>query len=115
MSTQEFNSLKELFEEKLKSLHIQLNSEFEVLNNRLETIEEQVKKTNGRTIKLEELTNLHTLSINQYSNKCPQEARIRTVEDNLLTGFTVKKWIIGTLGVISIIVGIIYTLIKIFV
>lgn len=83
MSKQEFESIKELFEEKLKGLHIKIDSEFEVLNNRLETIEEQVKKTNGRTVKLEELSNIHTLAINTQQINCPNTLKIAAMDKNM--------------------------------
>jgi hypothetical protein len=83
MSTQEFESIKELFEEKLKSIHIQLDSEFAVVNNRLAAIEEQTRKTNGRITKLEELSNIHTLAINTQQINCPNTKKISEMDKNM--------------------------------
>lgn len=83
MSTQEFESIKELFEEKLKSIHIQLDSEFAVVNNRLAAIEEQTRKTNGRVTELEKLSNLHTLTLNTSQINCPNTRKIAEMDKNM--------------------------------
>lgn len=83
MSTQEYENLKELFEEKFKGVHIKIDSEFQVVNNRLAAIEEQVRKTNGRTTELEKLTNLHSIGINTQQINCPNTKKIAEMETNM--------------------------------
>lgn len=119
MSTQEINIIKELFEEKVKGLTALTNAQTTLMNaqfinvqGKLEDIEKQTIKTNGRVSKLEDMSNIHTNMINQYDLKCPQETRLRLLEDNTLTAKVVKKWITNSVAVTSAIMGIIWIIFK---
>lgn len=106
------NDERELFDERFKSLTTLMNSQFINVNDKLESIEEQTKKTNGRVTELEKMSNLHTIAINGYASKCPQEVRIRGLEDNTLSSKVVKKWIAGSIGIASALAGIIWVAVK---
>jgi hypothetical protein len=81
MSKQEL----ELIEEKFKGLTSLMNAHFENVDDRLERIEEQTKKTNGRVTELEkkELTHIQN---------CPQTEKIEKINEELAEYKMFKKY-----------------------
>lgn len=74
---------KELINEKFKSVHTIIELQFSSIKNTLESIDNQVKKTNGRVLKLEE--NVYTLQLNDatHSMNCPHSKRMKDIEDEI--------------------------------
>lgn len=76
---------KELIDEKFKGLHTLLNARFENIDDRLDRIETQTTKTNGRVNELEkkELTHIMT---------CPQTKKIEDINTRLEDVYFVLKY-----------------------
>lgn len=76
---------KELINEKFKSVHTIIELQFSSIKNTLESIENQVKKTNGKVLKLEE--NVYTLQLNEatHSINCPHSKRMKDIENEIAT------------------------------
>lgn len=90
---------KELIDEKFKVLHTLLNARFENVEDRLERIESQTTKTNGRVNELEKKELTHTLN-------CPQAVKIDDINKKLEDVYFVAKYpklFIGGVVVVSVI------------
>lgn len=81
MSKQEL----ELIEEKFKGLTTLMNAHFENVDERLDRIEEQTKKTNGRVTELEHKELTHIIN-------CPQTAKIEKINEELTEYKMFKKY-----------------------
>lgn len=97
----------QLIDEKFKGLTSLMNAHFENMDDRLEKIEIQTTKTNGRVTALEKKEISHVID-------CPLNQKVRTLEDNQLTNAAIKKWIYTSIGVTGTVVAIVLTLLKIF-
>lgn len=102
--------MKDMMEELLQSYISHVNSKFEIIDHKLDAIETQTKRTNGRLTKAEE--NIVDLKIsekthdNNHVNSCPHKDKIRRLEDSQLTNITVKRFLKQMVGIISLVVGI---------
>jgi hypothetical protein len=77
---------KELMNEKFKSVHTKMDLQFEGIRGVLESIDSQVKKTNGKVLKLEDTVYNLQLSDAMKSINCPQHlTRIKEIEDEIET------------------------------
>jgi len=75
---------KELINEKFKSVHAIIDLQFSGIKSTLESIDAQVKKTNGRVTKLED--NVYNLQMNDAMQtiNCPQHlTRMKDIEDEV--------------------------------
>jgi len=75
---------KELINEKFKSVHTKIDLQFTGIKDTLESIDTQVKKTNGRVLKLEDTVYNLQLSDAMKSVNCPQHlARMKEIEEEI--------------------------------
>ncbi len=104
MTPEEYN----LIEEKFKGMTSLMNAQFDNVNDWLERIEEQTKKTNGRVSALENKELLHTTN-------CPIAPKVRVIEDTLLSQRSIKKFmfVMFTSGIL--LGGFIVSIIKLFI
>lgn len=111
MSSKDIIVLKELFEEKFKGLHLQMDTEFALLNERinstntiLERVEQQTIRTNGRVTALEEKVSKVTTAETLHIVNCPNTEEIKKLKENQLEYNFIKKYPKLTIGAIAIIV-----------
>lgn len=83
---------KELIEEKFKGLHALLHARFENVEDRLDRIEEQTTKTNGRVTKLEDKQHASEIIAATHVINCPNVSKIKAIEDDLLEYKFSKKY-----------------------
>ena len=76
---------KMYLEEKFKGLTSLMNAHNDNVLDRLEAIEEQTKKTNGRVSELERKETSHVIN-------CPQTPKIQKIEEELLEYKIIKKY-----------------------
>jgi len=76
---------KELFNEKFAGLHSLINARFENVEDRLERIENQTTKTNGRVTSLEEKELTHIIT-------CPNVPKIEKLNEELAEYKMIKKY-----------------------
>lgn len=76
---------RELFEEKFKGLERLMTTKFDNLEEKLERIETQTTKTNGRVGELERKELTHTLN-------CPQAPKIQKINDDLAEYRMIMKY-----------------------
>jgi hypothetical protein len=86
----EIDILKELFDEKFKGIHLQLDAEFRVLNSRMTTqdvelayVKAQTTKTNGRVTELEKTVHLVELDENKHILNCPQKEVLERIDKKI--------------------------------
>lgn len=75
---------KELIEEKFKGLHTLLHARFENVEDRLDRIETQTTRTNGRVTKLEEKQHAAEIVAATHVINCPNIKKINDIEDEML-------------------------------
>ena len=77
---------KELMNEKFKSVHTKMDLQFSGIKGVLESIDDQVKKTNGKVLKLEGTVYNLQLSDAMKSISCPQHlTRMKEIEEEVET------------------------------
>jgi hypothetical protein len=124
------NEIKELLQLYLTNLNGQTQSKFDIIDVKLDSIQQQVTKANGRTGKLEETVseilkqnaldkqnniNQHENLVNEIKNQintCPINKRVETLEVKSLTKEEVKKKMIQTITITSMVSGIIFGILK---
>lgn len=74
---------RKYLEEKFNSINNLMNVQFDNINNKLQSIEEQTKKTNVRVTKLEQTVVDIQLSEAKHTYNCPQNKRFDDIEKAL--------------------------------
>jgi hypothetical protein len=124
------NEIKELLQLYLTNLNGQTQSKFDIIDVKLDSIQQQVTKANGRTGKLEETVseilkqnaldkqnniNQHENLVHEIKNQIntyPINKRVETLEVKSLTKEEVKKKMIQTITITSMVSGIIFGILK---
>jgi len=112
MTTDERREMREMLHEILSGYQALNESQYTVMDVKLDGINKRLDTLNGKTQKtvervevLEKAEALHTVT-------CPNLTRIRTIEDNQLSVKSVKTWVISSVGIASLVVGIIFVIFK---
>ena len=122
--------LKEILQLYLTNVNGQTQSKFDIIDVKLDSIQQQVTKANGRTGKLEETVseilkqnalekqkniNQHENLVHELKNQintCPINKRVETLEVQSLTKEEVKKKMIQTITITSMVSGIVFGILK---
>ena len=103
----------EIIQPLLRVTHADHDADMKVINMKLDAIIVQTTKTNGglsdANKKIEELEKKEIAHIID----CPQTERVRALEDNQLSQKSIKKWIAGSVGVATGVVGAFWILFQI--
>lgn len=86
------NEIKTTIQEIIKGYLVQEDSKFEIINYKLDQINAQTTKTNGRVNKLEESNLTHQFT-------CPLNAKVRTLEDAQLSKKAINNMLIKAIGI----------------
>jgi hypothetical protein len=97
---------KEDKEELKEMIHNIFDGRFTLIEYKLDAIQEQTTKTNGRVTLLEKQELLHIPN-------CPQGARITEIEDTQKKNLAIKKWLIVTVGLASTLAGLAWVILQI--
>lgn len=83
---------KELLDIKFSHLLEKMEDNFTIVHTKLSSIDEQVKKTNGRVTKLEkDVVNIEKRDLTHILN-CPQTQKINDINDQLMEYKIIKKY-----------------------
>ena len=122
--------LKEILQLYLTNVNGQTQSNFDKIDVKLDSIQQQVTKANGRTGKLEETVseilkqnalekqkniNQHENLVHELKNQintCPINKRVETLEVQSLTKEEVTKKMIQTITITSMVSGIVFGILK---
>ena len=91
------------------------NGKFEVIKSKLDAIEVQTTKTNGRVTKLEQITTRLEFDEANHANVCPHLKKIEALERTNLTEDAIKKFIIKTIGITISIMTVAISIFEIFI
>lgn len=103
---------KDIIKPLLATVNAYHEGDLKLINADLKRILEQTTKTNSRVSRSEaKIEELEKKEIAHIIN-CPQEKRVRNLEDNQLSQKSIKKWIVGTVGIASLLIGIFYIIFQ---
>ena len=98
---------KDYLEALMNGLKAEINGKFDVVNTKLERIDGQTTKTNGRVTALE-------LKPEHNALNCPYHEVIQGLVDDQKTTNAIKKWKLAAITMAGIIIGAIGTIITVF-
>jgi hypothetical protein len=104
---------KELIESKFEGLIHLMNAQFTNVNERLDSIDKRVAIQNGRVTKNETRINEVEKRELVYYKDCPHTDAIRTLEDSQLTQKSIRKWIVGSVGIATGVISALWLLFQI--
>lgn len=104
---------KEFLNSILETHSARIDGKFDVINNKLDNIEKQTTKTNGRVSKLEENVQVLNIKDQNHIMYCPQQNRIKTLEDEQISSKSIKKFFYAGVGIIVGLGGLILAIIEI--
>lgn len=101
------NEIKDAVGDLIENLETRTSSQFNIIDYKLDAIEKQTTRTNGRLSEAEsKLKNLEK-SEKDHILRCPNNQRIRELEDVTLTAKTIKRVLIQGLVLTGIVMTII--------
>jgi len=132
---------RKYLESKFDSFEEMLITKFETMDVKLDNIHEQVIKTNSRVNHLEEfrihgeaaiirgeeaiknrvttailkeaIKDVETKIDDQHLAKCPQQSRIKSIEDILTRRTAINMWVLRVIALMGTLVGVVYGIVKI--
>lgn len=123
MTPKEIDEIKELLHIYSTANNAKLEAKFDVIDYKLDSINDHLKIQNGRVSKSEQaiaefITKFAVLESEDkdyLSNRvatCPQLSRIQSVEQDIVTKKEIKKYFVSTIGVIVVLLTIITAIIN---
>ena len=117
--SQEYNDLKEFVRDQIAGYQAMNESQMFVTNNHLQRIDNHLCKLNGKVEKHEKLIQegivddmLRKKDDENRAANCPQLPRIQRLEEDKKIRIGVKQLIVGTLVLVSLMVSIAFTTVK---
>jgi len=108
----EGNELKEFIQQLFENRSIKTDMEFKLIRQELLTIKEQVLKTNGRVTALEDEFYDFEKTTDNHFHICPNNAKIRDIQDTLLSRKSIRQWLIAGLGITSGAIALYFLILK---
>ena len=84
MLPEDKHEIKEMLHDILIGYQAKNESLFDIINYKLDAIEIQTTKTNGKVLKLEDKVQALQLNENQHIINCPQQKKIEKINEDLL-------------------------------
>ena len=113
MTTEERQEVKEMLHDILAGHSAKIESTYSIIDVKLNNIQEQTSKTNGRVTKLEDAVKTLQINDNNHIINCPQAPKLQKLQQDVDSVKNVKNFLIGSVAFIGVVVGIIYSIIKI--
>jgi len=100
----QYEMIKSLLDEKMINVH-----------EKLDSIYEQTKKTNGRVTVVEgKVTDLEKANLT-HTTQCPYGPKITKLEEEAVKNRATKTFVVKTVGIVSALFGIAWILFKMFI
>lgn len=96
--------------DRIKDVHAE---QMRGVNDKLERIEEQTRRTNGRVTAVEQKVTALEHELPHSMERCPQKERIQSLLDNQMTSKALSRLLIKSITITGVIVGIITSIIMI--
>jgi hypothetical protein len=112
MQIEERNEVREMLHEILSGYQALNESQYTVMDVKLDGINKRLDVLNGKTQKtVDRVETLEKAEIVHYT-ACPHAPkindRIRQIEDNQLTTKSIRNWVLSTVAITSTIIGVIW-------
>jgi hypothetical protein len=112
--------LRDVIEDAMKVRDERVNGQFNVINTKLDGITQRLDKVNGTIAKHDQIINDRAIVVADYLEHARDQAittekfkeRLRVLEDTQLSQRSIKKWIVGTIAITGVVIGIIVGLID---
>lgn len=112
-----------LLAQQLDAMTRLVNAQFETVHDKLNGIDKQVTKTNGRVTEAEKQIQAilsedkrfkeeYKANNNNHILQCPVAPKVRVLEDNALSAKSVRGWIYASVFVTAAVITMIFTLFK---
>ena len=130
MTPEDKKDFQELFQLYLTNINGQMNSKFDIIDLKLDNIQTQVTKANGRTSKLEDSVadalrerdvnrqfqkdSNHKINnkIEEHHLQCPNSKRIETLEKESVSNEFFRKKMIQIVMITGVVSGVIFGFLK---
>ena len=112
--------LRQLISDAVQIHNIRGEAQFEIINHKLDGINEHLKKLNGKVVEHERIINERSLVIQQmidFKANLEEEnlpKKVRDLEDVQLTTKTIRNWVKGSIGMGIAVGGLVVAVIAIF-
>ena len=113
MSPEEETKIGGLISNAMKVKDAEHEANYKLIDFKLGTILEQTTKHNERMTKVEERCD--NIEKNEIAHiiECPQVEKVRALEDTALSQKSIKKWIVGSVGITGGMMGILWIIFQI--
>lgn len=111
MTAQDRTEIRQMLIDILSGQTEEMKGRYNVIHVNLTQIKEQTTKTNGRVSALEKEVEKLKLSEAEHVLSCPNDEKIRALQDNELSKKSIVRFFILSTAVAGTIVGIIATII----
>jgi hypothetical protein len=112
----QYNEIKTLIVDAIMLSNAKTEGQFKVIDTKLDAITQRLDKINGTVANHEKRINDHDIIITDYVNHLKDteiiQGKIRIMEDTQLTSKSIKKWVIGSIAIISVLLGIAMAIIE---
>lgn len=98
-----------------------VESQNRIINSKLDSINDHLAKINGRVNKHDEQINAALMEREKNREEQREhfkdledlKPKVRVLEDQQLSSITIKKWLVGSIAVVGVLVGIILSVMQI--
>lgn len=104
--------LKELLEDIFENKLSKIDSKFDIINYKLDQIEKQTTKTNGRVTELEKKINVVENQESTHVMRCPNIKRIESLEKESISTNSIKRFTLIAIGLTGTAMTILFALYK---
>jgi hypothetical protein len=112
--------LRDVIEDAMKVRDERVNGQFNVINTKLDGITQRLDKVNGTIAKHDQIINDRAIVVADYLEHARDQeintekfkTRLRALEDTQLSQKSIKKWIVGTIAITGVVIGIVVGLID---
>ena len=115
MNKELVEDLRSIVKDILTSEHARTEAKFDLITFKLDQIHAETSKTNGRVTRLEQkVIDLDKEDAEQKNHvyTCPVNLRVKKLEDKNLGELSIKNWLMAAFGIAVTIIGVIITVIK---
>lgn len=108
------DELRDMMESVVEKYHKFTSDPLKIINYKLDSIEEQTTKTNGRLTKVEE--KVHGLEISDATRiqNCPQAKKIDELIESSISVRTIKNMVIRGIVIAGIFFTILFSILRVF-
>jgi hypothetical protein len=113
MTKADKDEMREMLTDILSGHIEKIDGKFNLIDEKLERIESQTTKTNGRVNRLETVSMDTLIKQKEHIINCPLNERVKTLEGDVITSKTIRKMFIQGFTILGIIGGLVFGIYEI--